>query len=283
MLHSFDSTLEKLHGYETDFVKILYYDLPGNYSGMYQSHSYTRFCTILEGEKHITVKNKSFTYNRNQSLLLPAYSKVYMNIAKPTKALVFELNNDLIDSVVQKSTFSLPKEVDFTSSKEILLSNLERSIQTDIGNLMTTSTYPNEKEPFLIDLYAQKLIYDLLSMNQTSSALLRQTYTPMDTVLQYIQDNISRSLTISELAGLLNMSTSNFSHSFKKYVGTSPQKYMHHLKLTKAKELLFKSSVTETAFDLGYENPSHFIRRFKDLHGITPKQFQLQNRISSQQ
>jgi len=34
-------------------------------------------------------------------------------------------------------------------------------------------------------------------------------------------------------------------------------------------------SVTDVAFELGYENPSHFIKLFKYEYKITPKQYQL--------
>ncbi len=109
MLHSFDYELEKLHGFETDFVKILYYDLPQNFSDIYKTHQYVRLCTILNGKKKIHVKDKDFTYTPSESLLLPPYSKVGMTIEEPTQALVFELNDDLIQSVVQKTSKTLPE------------------------------------------------------------------------------------------------------------------------------------------------------------------------------
>ena len=58
------------------------------------------------------------------------------------------------------------------------------------------------------------------------------------------------------------------------YTGISPVKYMHALKMSRAKELLIRMSVTDTAFELGYETPSYFIRIFKDHFGYTPKKFQ---------
>jgi len=34
-------------------------------------------------------------------------------------------------------------------------------------------------------------------------------------------------------------------------------------------------NVTEVAYDLGYENISHFIKLFKDKFGMTPKKYML--------
>ena len=274
MLNSFDATLERLDGYETDYVKILYYDLPANYADTYQSYGNTRFCTILEGDKHITVKDQSFTYDKNKSLLLPAYSKVFMEINRPTKALVFELNDKLIESVVQKVEVKTSKESRFNPASQVLVNNLASNIKLDLQQL-TSSSYTHNKEPFLIDLYAQKLIYNLLHTEEANDIIVRQTLTPMDKAIQYIKENIDQPLSSKAVADYFNMSLSNFSHTFKKYVGQTPNKYINTLKMGQAKNLLATMSVTEAAFELGYETPSHFIRLFKQYYNLTPKQYQL--------
>lgn len=276
MLHSFDATLEKLDGYETDYVKILYYDLPANFADTYQSYGNTRFCTILEGDKHITVQNRSFTYDKNKSLLLPAYSKVYMEIDKPTQALVFELNDKLIESVVKKVEIKTNCETAFNPSSQVLVNNLANNIKNDLHQL-TSSSSSSHKEPFLIDLYAQKLIYNLLHLEQANDIIVRQTRNPMDKAIQYMKENICTALSSKDVAAYFNMSLSNFSHTFKKYVGLTPNQYIKRLKMEHASLLLAHMSVTESAFELGYETPSHFIRLFKQHYDLTPKQYQLQH------
>lgn len=274
MLHSFDTKLEKLNGFETDFLRILYYDLPQNYSGTYQSQGYTRVCTILEGEKHIAVKEKEFSYDHSNTLILPSYSKVYMTIAKPTKALVFELNDTLIQKVAKNAQTPLNTGKS-TSFNELLLGKHDHNIQEDLSQLIKISSKKGQKERFLIDLYAQKLVYDMLQTNLTGNLILNQTFNPMQRAIDFMQKHISEPLQVSSIAKSLNMSESSFSHAFKKEMGITPQKYMHQIKLDRAVELLSHQSVTATALELGYENPSHFIKLFKTTFGMTPKQFQL--------
>jgi len=277
MINSFDRQLEKLHGFETDFVKLLCYDLPANYAGTYQTYGYTRFCTILEGDKHITLKDRSFNYTKDQSLLLPAYSKVYMEIDKPTKALVFELNDRLIESVVDKLHIDTNDTLNISTPKEVLINNFEEGIRLNLQQLLMNSN-TTEKEPFLIDLYVQKLIYDLLHMENTNKIVLNQNINPMERTITIMKNSIHEPFSVQALAESLNMSSSNFSHTFKKNMGISPNKYMQQLKLEQAKKLLLKSYVTQVAFELGFENPSYFIRLFKEAYGITPKQYQLRQR-----
>ncbi len=273
MLSSLNSNLEKLDGFETDYVKILYYDLPQNLSDIYQTHSYARFCTILNGSKSIQVKNKRFHYSTTESLLLPAHSKVSMTIEEPTQALVFELNDELIHSVVKKTSRPLPPHDG--KIQEVLINNLHRNVKEDIALLIQKSLETKSLDPFLIDIYAQKLIYDLLEFDQASSVIMQQCHSPMELAKEWIEAHLCESFSIKDLANALNMSESNFSHAFKKHVHVAPQKYIHSHKLKKSLDLLKATSVTDVAFSLGYENPSYFIQLFKREYGMTPKQYQL--------
>jgi AraC-like DNA-binding protein len=80
-------------------------------------------------------------------------------------------------------------------------------------------------------------------------------------------------LSIKKIADDLGMSEANFSQRFKKIIGINPKEYLTRLKMKKAEAIIAHESVTDTAFDLGYENISHFIENFKAVYGITPKQY----------
>jgi AraC-like DNA-binding protein len=69
------------------------------------------------------------------------------------------------------------------------------------------------------------------------------------------------------------MSESNFCQYFKKITGVTPKEYLTDLKLSKAKDMIKHTSITDAAFDLGYENISYFISLFKNKYGMTPKQY----------
>jgi AraC-like DNA-binding protein len=71
------------------------------------------------------------------------------------------------------------------------------------------------------------------------------------------------------------MSESNFCQYFKKITGCTPVQYFINFKMEKAIEMLKKESVTDVAFDLGYDNISYFILIFKKMYGMTPKQYQI--------
>ncbi len=274
MLNTFDHELERLDGIETDFLRILYYDLPKNFSGTYQSHAYTRFCTILSGEKHIAIGNKAFTYDKNNFLLLPAHTEVQMDIHQPTRALVFELNDALFDKVIRQSQADVSPHFNQRALQEVFLQKNDLQISDAIHQMTAMTIQKEHTEPFLLDLYAQKLVYHLLNIKPIGDQILNSSGNPMQRAIDYMSLHLNEPIAIHTVAKKLQMSESNFSHAFKKQMGISPQKYLHQLKMTQAAELLKTQNVTDAALDLGYENPSHFIRLFKDAYGLTPKQYQ---------
>ncbi len=274
MLNTFDQELERLDGIETDFLRILYYDLPKNFSGTYQSHAYTRFCTILKGEKHIAIKDRAFTYDKSQFLLLPAHTEVQMDIDQPTRAMVFELNDALFDQVIRQSQLGSSTTFTQQALKDVFLQSNDMQLFDAIQHITEMTVQNGQSEHFLLDLYAQKLVYHLLRIKPIGDQILSGTGNPMQRAIDYMSVHLNEPITIHSIAKKLQMSESNFSHAFKKQMGLTPQKYLHQLKMKKAVELLKSVNVTEAALDLGYENPSHFIRLFKDAYGLTPKQYQ---------
>lgn len=277
MIDAFDKELEVLNGFETDYVKILYYDLPQNFSGDYKSYNYARFCTIINGRKHVTLNNnRKFTYTKDNYLLLPSNSKVHMDIDTHTTALVFELNDELVNNVLKKINLedNLKEEVKSTANNYFLGQN-KYNISEDIKNIFVASKSKDNNNEFLIDLYAQKLIFDLIKNKATYHILNGNNSHPINIAVKYINENISDMINIKELAKSLHMSESNFSHLFKKVIGIKPVEFIKNKKLELALEYLRYESVTDVAFNLGYSNISYFIRLFKDKYNMTPKQYKL--------
>jgi AraC family transcriptional activator of pyochelin receptor len=80
---------------------------------------------------------------------------------------------------------------------------------------------------------------------------------------------------LKELSELTGLSEYKLKEGFKQVYGTTVYGFVLDKKLEIARENLEKGEmqVKEIAFEIGYENPSHFIAAFKKKYGITPKQF----------
>ncbi len=100
-------------------------------------------------------------------------------------------------------------------------------------------------------------------------------------ILEKIESDISRPITIPDLAASINMSVSYFQHLFKKEAQICAVKYIKNLKLEKARRLLETThlSIKEIRFEVGVPNEAHFLSDFKRRFGKTPKNYRRNFRI----
>lgn len=279
MLTDFNRGLELADGLETNYLRILYYEFSRKFCSTYKSYEYSRLCTIIQGEKHISVNsNKKFTYDKNQFILLPPNSSIDMDIEVPTTALVFELNDDLLKCVSEKISSDLEVDYDLLIEDRFFMNQINEEIKDCMNKVADVLSKPHKDKEFLLDLYAQELAYGLFQIKGTQQILNFEHENPIYKAIKYMHDNCELPLSIKEISSHLNMSESNFCQYFKKVVGVAPKEYLTNLKLAKAKDMIKHTSITDTAFDLGYENISHFITLFKNKYGVTPKQYLKQNK-----
>lgn len=80
---------------------------------------------------------------------------------------------------------------------------------------------------------------------------------------------------VSYFSEKLHLSSGYFSDLLKKETGLSAQDHLHKALIDRAKELLLNSSisVSEIAYQLGFEHPPYFSRLFKKKTGETPLEY----------
>lgn len=97
----------------------------------------------------------------------------------------------------------------------------------------------------------------------------------MDKVIQYINSNISKKLSLEELADISCFSRTYFSVLFKELNGISPWDYINIKRVELAKSMLRESNETVLyiSSECGFSNLSNFNRIFKKITGTTPTEF----------
>jgi len=80
---------------------------------------------------------------------------------------------------------------------------------------------------------------------------------------------------VKYFASELNLSSSYLSDLLNKYTGKTTQEHMHLHLIEKAKSLLLgtEKSISEIAYTLGFEHPSHFTKLFKTKTGKAPTEY----------
>lgn len=96
----------------------------------------------------------------------------------------------------------------------------------------------------------------------------------------FMESHYDKPLNVEDYAYLTGRSLSTFRRDFKRQFTIPPKQWLIEQRLDKALQILKtgQSNVTDTAFAVGYDNVSHFIKAFRKKYGTSPKQFLIQNR-----
>lgn len=95
-----------------------------------------------------------------------------------------------------------------------------------------------------------------------------------DGITEYIDSHYFEELTVEKLSAMCNMSHSTFSMNFYRRYGKTCKEYITATRINAAENMLLFSNydVSFIAQEVGYADCSYFIRCYKKLKGITPKQ-----------
>ena len=93
----------------------------------------------------------------------------------------------------------------------------------------------------------------------------------IETVRKYLQERIGINISISDLAGHLNASSSTISHKYKELTGESPMKTLTTFRINAVKNLLAKGeSIKFIADQTGFCDEFHLSKVFKQVTGSSP-------------
>ena len=97
--------------------------------------------------------------------------------------------------------------------------------------------------------------------------------------INYIDANYDKHITLADIARISHLSVSRLAHLFKEQMGITIIDYVTSVRIERAKQLLLatEQSCTEVCFQVGYNNQSYCTRIFKELVGMTPRQFRARN------
>jgi len=244
------------------------------------------FSFLLKGSKTVQYAGTKVTINPTQFFLLSAGNCLMSEkTAAPDnqyQSILFFFDNELLtDFFIRHPLSAWPLKGTFDDEpflvfeKDAFLTNFIDSL-----GLILSSGQGLSQELQRIKL-EELLVYISGCYPEVTSRLHKYSYNSDKDLLirQAVTSNIYNVITVEELAFVCNMTLSTFKRHFAKLYGTSPNKWLLDQRMQKAAQILRESTsnASEIYLELGYENLSSFIKAFKQVHGTTPKQYQLIN------
>ncbi len=101
------------------------------------------------------------------------------------------------------------------------------------------------------------------------------TLGPVERAVEHLRATAPRRTSVTALAAMVGLGTSQFGALFREHVGVSPLRYQTDLRMARARELLDSTtlSVTAVASACGYDDPLYFSRQFATTQGQSPRAF----------
>lgn len=211
-------------------------------------------------ELHRTVAPSNVYYERYIIMFDPAYIKSYSTES-----------TDLLKPFINRG-------IDF--SHRIHLSEDQCH---GIASLFRKILHYHNNAVYGSDVYKKITFAELLlfinSLYDNASAVKAKNpkigdYKKIELMLEYINQHLDEDLSLDKLSSVFFLNKYYISHIFKDSTGFSVNEYIVSRRIFKARDLLKQNlTVSQVSELVGFKNYCHFIRTFKTLTGVSPKQY----------
>ena len=235
---------------------------------------------VLSGKKKWLTQGQEWTLTSGQSIFVRKgafLNKQYFE--EDFCVLMFFLTDEFICSFVKQEIGDKSKEFGGPFQEKPIfeievnnhLANLYRSV---FDYLQQAPEIPGK----LVELKFRELLFNILNDQanyELRNFILQLAETGETPLNRIMEDNFLYNLSLDEFARLCGRSLSSFKRDFKQVYGLPPGKWLRRKRLDRARSLLLNTGLTaqEICFDVGFENSSHFNKKFKQEFGVTPLEY----------
>ncbi len=232
---------------------------------------------VLGGSVKLTCGRQSWTVGKNEMILLRraqsvSYEKQGSEETGLFESQLFAINDELLKDFLTSQQVVIPA---MTEEYGAQVSPMSERLVAYCWSLAPYFNDPSQVNPGLLRLKVMELLYNVMDCSKNIFRQMLQLRQPVKTdIHRVVEENYTSPISLDELAYLSGRSLSSFKREFQDIYGEPPARWIREKRLSKAHEMLRSSSlsVADVAYSLGFENPTHFSRIFKQQYGYAPSQ-----------
>jgi AraC-like DNA-binding protein len=235
-------------------------------------------CVTVQGSKKLILGDNCYLYDPFNYLLttveLPATGQIMeASEESPFLGLWLELSSTLVSSVLVEAGHVISSESSDTIAIDV--SPLDANLLDDIIRLVRLQDSPAEAQIFM-PLIKREIICRLwMSEQQGRLAHLMGSGrygSSAVRAIEHLRQYFDQPVRIEDLAQEVGMSVSTFHRHFKAVTAMSPLQFQKQLRLQEARRLMLSEdlSAASAAYQVGYNDASHFNRDYKNFFGAPP-------------
>ncbi|MEN2435344.1 AraC family transcriptional regulator [Weeksellaceae bacterium A-14] len=191
--------------------------------------------------------------------------------------ITVQFNKDFFDEPLMKRHIMKPIDNLIKNSIRGILFSQETStkLKEHFMNLSQLKGFDAFLEMmYILNELAQDKDYTLLS----SYSIELETFSDddsMKTIHDYVHKNYDKKITLEDVSELVNMSPVTFNRFIKKRSGKTFINYLNEIRIGYAARWLIEKDLTvsEIAFECGFNNIANFNKIFKSIRNCTPTEF----------
>jgi AraC family transcriptional regulator, arabinose operon regulatory protein len=243
--------------------------MPNHYNTLLHKHSFFEVCFVVDGEGEYIDNNS--TYKLQKNTLFLSRPNVLHQIKSEKGLSLLYIGLELIESESNDKWLKIMEQIE--ECTEIIIDVEERATCSLLWESLLSQASKNDhpfSEEILMNI-ANSLILSLLErfspMNADSSnqTLSNEETSPILTQAKlYIQDNLSDTLKLSDIAKHLHISSRHLTRLFVQELGVNYSEYVKKERIQKSAMLLKTTnlSIKEISEQTGFKNVHYFTRVF---------------------
>lgn len=257
-------------------------------------HYFYEIIYMLEGTSQMNCNGKTYFLSEGDMIVFPSKSVHSIFAAEkgtPKYAVLkFDINKFNASSAYAPKIRSIFNHAENTGM-DIFFSQ-ETALKMGCGKYIENCLKEMKDRRYGYDLILKSEIYGLLmsiirQWLETGLVIDSRSFSPsnafdIDTITEYIDESMNSNPKVTEIAEKCGMSYSCFAKKFREVYGMSCKEYIERMRIFKAEEFLLFTDhdLNYISQETGFSDCSHMIKSFKQLRGITPKQFRINGRKS---
>lgn len=228
-------------------------------------HDFYELIFFVHGDVDYMIESKSKKLVSNDIILIPAgllhYGVANVDVEYERYVLKFPLRliNDTLAKEIQDFTcFS----GNYPALKELFIK---------LDNIY--NNYSDEHKYILMVNTLSEILINMQNKSKVSDELIGVYHNPVvSKVIAYINENIKKNITLTDICNDLNFSRAHISNEFSRVMKIPVMTYIRYKKIIAAHQKILEGNVkiNEVAYEYGFEEYSTFYRNYIKIIGKSP-------------
>ena len=243
------------------------------------SHQYNEIYFLQSGKCNVYIDNETYCLEDGSVLFIPAFKEhtfIYP-FTQDVKRTVLYISTEQLnwyfdgDFKYEINNLFINKHLQLSRKSFSNLSNIFEKIQFEkysLDNMSESLTKAYFFELIIYLIRCQRYTHNINQRTNLSNITIGE-------IVNFIENNYSRQLTLPEIAAQFGISESSLTKKIKIFTNMTFKEYLTKTRIEAAKSLLISSekSITEIAYECGYNNSNFFGDVFKKAVGMSPSSY----------